>query len=225
MSSHEEAVERDWKTQYVLGELPERERSRFEDHFFDCATCAEGVKTAYLLLRGVEATLKHPIFGAEMEEEAAPVAERTTARAARPWVLRALPIAAMLCLSLGVGVEYVALQRARSPQTVASFSIPPQAKGSTQEIALPATGGFIELEFDLLDVAPQYHWEIKSAGTDRALMSGQAQPPANTVALKLLVPAGRLHPGRYEAVISCPPDHSTVYPFDVAAGPQRQAAP
>jgi|SRR5580658_2097831 hypothetical protein len=224
MLSHEEAIERDWKTPYVLGELPERERDRFEEHFFDCATCSDGVKTAYLLLRGVEVTLKHPIFGTEMEE-APSVPERRTARPIWPRAMQALPYAAILCLSLGTGVEYVALQTARSPQTVVAFAIHAQAKGSTQEILLPVADAFVELEFDLPDVAPQYNWEIKSAGADRALMSGQARPPANTVVLKLLVPANRLHPGRYEAAISFPPGHVTMYPFDVSAGPERKGAP
>jgi hypothetical protein len=224
MQSHEEAIERDWKTPYVLGELPERERNRFEDHFFDCPACLESVRTAYLLLRGVEVTLKHPIFGAEAAE-APLVPERKPARPIWPWVLQALPYAAILCLTLGAGIQYVALEKARSPQIVAAFNLQPQAKGSTQQILLPAAGGFVELELDLMDTAPQYHWEIKSAGADRALMSGQAQPPANSVVLKLLVPAGRLHPGRYEAAISCPPDHTTVYPFDVAAEPKRKDAP
>jgi hypothetical protein len=224
MSSHEEAIERDWRTLYVLGELPEPERNRFEEHFFDCPTCSEGVKTAYLLLRGVEVTLKHPIFGTEVEE-APSVPERRTARPIWSWAMQALPYAAILCLSLGAGVQYVALQTARSPQMVASFRILAQAKGSTQEILLPAADGFVELEFDLLDVAAQYHWEIKSAGADRVLMSGQARPPANTVVLKLLVPANKLHPGRYEAAISFPPDHLTMYPFDVIAEPERKGAP
>jgi len=108
---------------------------------------------------------------------------------------------------------------------VVSFAIPAQAKGGSHEIVLPEAGGFVELELDLLDLAPQYNWEIKSAGTDRALMRGQAQPPANTLVLKLLVPADKLHPGRYEAALSVPPDRKMVYPFDVVAGPGRKGAP
>jgi len=90
---------------------------------------------------------------------------------------------------------------------------------------LPAAGGLVELEFDLLETAPQYHYEIRSAGADRALLSGQAPALANAVVLKLLVPANRLRPGRYEAAISFPPGHKTTYPFDVVNGPARETAP
>src|SRR5580700_7248945 len=205
MTSHEEAIERDWKTAYVLGDLQEPERSRFEEHFFDCPTCSEGVRTAYLLLRGVEVTLKHPIFGAEISETPV-VPIRKPARTVGPWVMRALPYAAIVVLLGGTATQYVALRKVRSPQVLAAFTIPAQAKGSTQKIVLPAGGGFVELDFDLLDAAAQYHWEIRSAGAGRALMSGPAQLPADAVVLKLLVPANLLQPGRYVAAISFPPD-------------------
>lgn len=234
MLSHEEAIERDWKTPYVLGELPEPERDRFEEHFFDCPTCSEGVKTAYLLLRGVEATLKRPIFATELvpeAEEAPPVPERKPAqpmRAARPkwsWAIQALPYAAIVCLSLGAGVQHYALEKALSPRMVVAYDMAPQAKGGTQQIVLPATGEFVELKFDLIVVAPQYNWEIKPAGADRVLMSGQARPPAHAVVLQLLVPAASLHPGRYEATLIVPSGNKTVYPFEVIEEPGRNGAP
>ena len=234
MLSHEEAIERDWKTPYVLGELPEPERDRFEEHFFDCPTCSEDVKTAYLLLRGVEATLKHPIFATEVEpeaEEVPSVPERKPAppmRSARPkwsWAIQALPYAAILCLSLGAGVQHFALQKALSPRMVVAYDIQPQAKGSTQKIVLPAAGEFVELKFDLIVVAPQYNWEIKPAGADRAVMSGEARPPAGAVLLQLVVPSSRLHPGRWEATLFVPPGNKTVYPFEVIEEPGRNGAP
>jgi hypothetical protein len=223
MTSHEEAIERDWKTPYVLGDLPERERNRFEEHFFDCPTCSEGVRTAYLLLRGVEVTLKHPIFGTEMEE-APPVPRRKAVRPIRSWAMRVLPYAAMLVLALGAGAQYIALQKARSPQAVVAFHIHAQAKGSAPELLLPAAG-FVELKIDVPELAPLYDWEIRSAGTGRALMNGQARPPADSVVFRILVPADKLHPGRYEADVIVPPDHHTAYPFNVIAEPERRGAP
>ena len=224
MSSHEEAIERDWTTQYVLGDLPEPERNRFEEHMFDCPACSDAVKRSYLLVRGAEVTLKHPIFGAQ-QQAAEPVQKPRTVRPSWSLALHALPYAALVCLSLGTGFEYVALQKARSPQAVVAFAIPAQAKGGSHEIRLPESGGFVELELDLMDLAPQYQWEIRSAGGDRTLMSGQARQSPDTLILKLILPADKLRPGRYEAAVAVPPDHKTVYPFEVVAGPGRKGTP
>jgi hypothetical protein len=214
MSTHEEALESDWRRLYVLGELPEPERSRFEEHFFDCPSCADAVRTAYLLVRGAETTFQRQIFTAEPAPAPAPTTQKAKSHPRR-WALYALPYAAVVCLSVGAGVEYVALRKAQAPQTVVSFSVPPQAKGEPYRIALPAAGQFVELDFDLLDTAPQYDWEIRTAGSNRALMTGRAKPSANSVTLKLLVPTAKLRPNRYEAAISFPPAHKTVYPFEV----------
>jgi len=224
MSNHEEALERDWRTLYVLGELAEPERSRFEEHFFDCPDCADAVKRSYLLLRGAESTLKRSIFAAA-PQTAVPAPKPRNPRTALSWSLRALPYAAMVCLSVAAGFQYVALERARSPQTLVSFDIAPQAKGEAEKITLPETGGFVELELDLLQPAPLYHWEIKSAGAARALTGGEVRPPANTLVLKLLVSADKLHPGRYEAAIAVPSGQRTVYPFEVIAAPSRKSTP
>jgi hypothetical protein len=105
-----------------------------------------------------------------------------------------------------------------------AFHIHAQAKGSAPELLLPAAG-FVELKIDVPELAPLYAWEIRSAGTGRALMNGQARPPADSVVFRILVPADKLHPGRYEADVIVPPDHHTAYPFNVIAEPERKGAP
>ena len=42
---HEEATRIRAAERYVLGELSDGERDRFEDHFFDCPFCAEDART------------------------------------------------------------------------------------------------------------------------------------------------------------------------------------
>ena len=215
MVTHEEALERDWIALYVLGELPESERSRFEEHLFDCPDCSEGVKTGHLLLRGVEVTFKRPIVGAG-HQPAKPAREQSGPASKWPRRMIALPYAAVLCLSLGgAGLEYAALQKASAPQPVVSFAIPPLAKGSARQIHLPPTGAFVELDLDLLEPAPQYHWEIRPAGAARALTGGQVRQPADMEALKLLLPVHRLKPGRYDVVIAGQTGRNIVYPFEL----------
>ena len=42
--NHNEAVREQAVERYLLGELPEDARARFEEHFFDCALCAADLK-------------------------------------------------------------------------------------------------------------------------------------------------------------------------------------
>lgn len=214
MSTHEEALERDWVARYVLGELPEPERDRFEEHLFDCPECSEGIRTGHLFVRGVEATFKRSIVGPE-HAAAKPVQRRSAPPSRWPRMVIALPYAAVLCLSLGgTGLEYAALRKARSPQTLLSFAIPPQAKGGVRQIRLPRTGAFVELELDLVETAPKYHWELRPAGSARASAGGQVRQPADVETLKLLLPV-QLKPGRYDVVIAGQPGRHIVYPFEI----------
>lgn len=214
---------------YGLGQLPEEERNRFEEHFFDCPECMAGVRAAYLMTRGAEVTLKHPIFGAEVAKSPTVTEIRprqpAPARPVKWWVLHALPYAAILLLSVGTGVEYVALQMARSPQSVVAFAVRAQAKGAPTKIVLPAAGGSVELDLDLMDEAPQYEFEIRSVGYSRALMKREMPRPTKSPVLKVVFPADGLRPGAYEAIIRAAPGHEAIYPFDVDVEGQGQAGP
>lgn len=54
--SHEEAEEIHAVEGYLLNDLTEEQRSRFEAHYFDCPICAEAVSAGQELLEGV----RHP---------------------------------------------------------------------------------------------------------------------------------------------------------------------
>ena len=79
-SSHQQSVAADWVRQYVLDELPEPERERFEEHFFECSACSDRVRTAYLLLRGVEATLQRDLIRPDCGLERAAAGARSPRR-------------------------------------------------------------------------------------------------------------------------------------------------
>jgi len=186
------------------------------------------VRAAYLMMRGAEVTLKHPIFGAAVANSPTVTEMRLPQPAAAPvkwWVLHALPYAAILLLSVGTGVEYVALQMARGPQSVVAFAVHAQAKGAPTKIVLPAAGGSVELDLDLMDMAPQYEFEIRSVGYSRALMKREMPRPTKSPVLKVVFPADGLRPGAYEAIIRAAPGHEAIYPFDVDVEEKGQAGP
>ena len=41
--NHEEAMKAQTTERYLLGDLPENERDAFEEHYFECAICADEV--------------------------------------------------------------------------------------------------------------------------------------------------------------------------------------
>src|SRR4051794_12771237 len=108
MVSHQEAVGRDWPALYALGELPDRERDQFEEHLFDCPVCSQSVKTGYLLLRGIESTLKRPLSGKQQRTEPILVTQPKTTRRSWPRMMMALPYAAAVCLAVAAGSQYLA---------------------------------------------------------------------------------------------------------------------
>ena len=52
---HHNAVESRASERYLLGEMSEPERFEFEAHYFDCAVCADDVRTGAALARGIKA--------------------------------------------------------------------------------------------------------------------------------------------------------------------------
>jgi hypothetical protein len=59
MMDHNEAAATGATERYMLGEMGEAERSAFEEHFFSCAECAEDVRAAGILRRGIREAGSH----------------------------------------------------------------------------------------------------------------------------------------------------------------------
>jgi hypothetical protein len=57
MMEHAEAVRRLVAEQYLLGELSEREREDFEEHFFSCSDCLDAVASGAKLVANAKAVL------------------------------------------------------------------------------------------------------------------------------------------------------------------------
>jgi anti-sigma factor RsiW len=49
---HIEALWLQAAEKYVLGELPNSQREEYEEHYFNCADCAEDIKAAVALVEG-----------------------------------------------------------------------------------------------------------------------------------------------------------------------------
>src|ERR1700752_4714986 len=85
--NHNEAICEQAVERYLLGELPEDARARFEEHFFDCALCAADLKDGTLF---VDALRFDPQLAGSPQRSMHLVGKRNPLRWARPWLVPAL---------------------------------------------------------------------------------------------------------------------------------------
>jgi hypothetical protein len=102
---HAQAQERHAADLYVLGELSEQEADAFEDHFFDCAVCADDVRVGMNFLDGGRRMLREE--GMAANANVVPIASR---RRMNVW----MPIAAAAMLVVVIGSP-ILLSRAKAP--------------------------------------------------------------------------------------------------------------
>jgi anti-sigma factor RsiW len=55
---HDSAVESEAALRYVLGEMSQEERDRFEEHYFRCHRCTDDVQTILSLQQDIRRVLK-----------------------------------------------------------------------------------------------------------------------------------------------------------------------
>jgi hypothetical protein len=85
--NHTEAIREQAVERYLLGELPDEARARFEEHLFDCALCAADLKDGTLF---VDALRSDPQLTAVPHREIHVVGKRHPVSWVRPWLVPAL---------------------------------------------------------------------------------------------------------------------------------------
>jgi Putative zinc-finger len=123
---HSEATRNLVVEQYILGELGERQRDEFENHFFDCPECAEDVKAAAILVANLKV-----VFRESATENLAAVSKRIQWLPFAGWGFApAASIAA--CAILGVLVVLVSYQNLLQIPDIRAHVL------STQLVLMPA---------------------------------------------------------------------------------------
>jgi hypothetical protein len=142
--NHEDALREMSAEQYLLGELRGEARERFEDHLFECPSCADDVKAGVTFLQGARAELS--------------AATTFKARAAKPSSLRWLLSPAWMVPALAASLVTVAYQaafvepalrqqlaQADSPAIVNNLVLTGGATrgGGMSTVSAPAHGSFL----------------------------------------------------------------------------------
>jgi hypothetical protein len=205
---HLEAVANQLTEKHLLGELSEAENAEFELHYFSCAECAEDLGLALLLRDSARL-----VFAEEEQHQeqrvlvpAARVGwrERLSAFWRQPaFAVPALTSAALLALVFYQSAVLIPSYRKRvhaavTAQAPLAFTLRQPSRGTTPQVSMPQGAEFVILKFDAAwDAQPaSLHCTLTAEGAANSF-SFDAQPPQPGESVNLLIPAGKLTPGRW----------------------------
>lgn len=185
---HDQAVKSRAAERYLLDEMSELERHRFEAHYFECPECAEEIR-----------------LGMALQETAAEAPAPGQAAKGKPgsWPpLRLVSLAAAAGLVMAVGYQSLfvipELQSMARPQALAPAVLRPVSRGADTEIKVSPVAPFVSMSLDVnLDPLPpelQYDLATDQGGI---VASGRVSSPAPGTPLLLIVPSKVMTPGRY----------------------------
>lgn len=217
--THQQALDGLASERYLLDEMTEVERFEFEEHYFDCAECAEDVRLGDII--GQEARRVGPAMAA------APQAGRPAAVLTSPkWWRRpmtAAPWAVAATLALVVGYQSLVtvpgLRDAGGSQSIEPVMLRGATRGAGTTVTVAPGQRFVALSAELLTPPQSSSLTYEILDANRATVaSGRASVPSAGAPLTLLVPADELQAGRFTLTLR-DGDQKTVigeYEFEVS---------
>ncbi len=221
--NHHQAVSSHATERYLLDEMSEVEKFAFEDHYFDCAECADDVRAAVLVRDGVKggllATGEAPATSAS-GAAAAPSANdvrrgivhampQRSANVRTSWYRApAVPWAVAATLAVAVGLQTMTPtpggSASDSPalQALAPVTLRPASRGAVPAITVAGeTPLTLALDVNAPETTTELAYELTGPDNQVAL-SGQVAAPAPGTPLFLLVsPSTFPAEGRYSLAV------------------------
>ena len=198
---HDVVVRQKMTERYLLNELDPRVKDEFEEHFFECAECAEDVRAASLFVERSKVVMAQPAASV-----AVPVPAPTPApRGWLAWLRPAIAAPALAALLLVVGYQNLVtlpqLSNASRPQVLPWTSVNvgvfaeantltvPKDSGFVLFVRIPPNGTYSNYTADLYNPAGKLEWSLTIPAAE-----GQDQWPVQ-------VPAARRAAGTYSMVV------------------------
>ena len=217
---HQNAMASKASERYLLGEMSEPERFDFEAHYFDCALCAEDVRTGAALARGIKAVCAED---ATLRPQTAVVSESSR----NGWFswLR-FPMLAPSAMALAFGcvaawqtfVVIPGLRWAGSPQALSPVVLRAAARGEEQAITVKDPKGVSALSLDVNTAAPggKLRYEVDGPGGGTRA-SGTAYAPPQASPLILVIPNAAIRESGEWVLILRDPEGAELarYPFSI----------
>jgi hypothetical protein len=212
--THDQAVQTMAAERYLLEEMSEIERYRFEEHFFECEECADAMRLGHQLR-----TEARTLF------EAAPSAAATAVPSRSPrWSVRTIvPWAAAAVLALALVGQVRQTPPAVAPDSAAAYVpalLRPASRGQVPKVSVPAEGAVVlSLDVNIGTPGSAIAYRLARDGGAEAA-SGRAIVPPAGAPLVLVVAAERLRPeGAYLVTLTTEGDGGppAEYRFTTAA--------
>lgn len=203
--THQEAIETHAAERYQLDEMTELERHAFESHYFECPTCAEGVRVGAALASSIRA---HGDFLASSPAEAPeapavftrhqPSGQFEQPRPRRLTSMVALAVAASLALVAGYQslVVIPELRTAAGPQALSPVTLRPLSRGDLPVVTAGNGPVALSLDVNTRPTTSELLYDLETAA-GVSVLAGSAPVPAPGTPLLLLLPGNTLSTGRY----------------------------
>jgi len=190
---------------YVLGELNEEDRSRYEEHFFACGECAEDVEGAAVFVANAKKVLAEDT---EDTKERVDVRASEAPRAGWLALFWPMPAGALAALFLFVGVAgYQAvfllpdlrreLAQAEAPQPAPWYFLS-VSRSEPQVVKVSRATRMVGLTLSKSSdrIFPFYRCEVHAPG-GRLVSSAVVPGPGPRGELEILIPVSGMEPGDY----------------------------
>jgi hypothetical protein len=187
---HEVAAKTHAVERYLLGEMPATERDAFEEHYFSCAECAEGVRSGSQLTRDLKAALQ--------ELQSRPQASSPSWSS---WLRMPVLVPTFAAFALAFVVGYQNLAVLPDLEAPRSMSAPIPLDGITRS-SVPSVRAGAPLRFQTAvesSSSTKLYVELSNS-SGSIVRSGQVAAPAPGLALDVFFP-GTLAAGRYHLVV------------------------
>ncbi len=191
--NHEQSLESQAAERYLLEEMSEMDRHRFEEHYFSCAECAESVRLGAMLAANSRAA-----FAREPARREAPARSRSWLDWLRVPMLA--PSAVALALACVVGyqalVQMPELRAGLAAQAVDPVALHSASRGVEPLVPVASGPGFFSVAVLVTAEVQAGLLSYKlTDGSGRQAASGTAQVPAPGRSLILLFPNSSVRTG------------------------------
>ena len=191
--THQEAVDTLAVERYLLDEMSEEDRQTYEEHYFQCETCADDLRVATAMLQGA----KEGFASSGAGRVVSITADRSAGSKTAWYRSAALPWAAAATLAVVAGYESLwvvpSLRKGASPLVLSPLALRPQSRGAETVIPVDAHGGPTTLAIEVNEPpqAGEVTYDLSST-EGRHIVSGRAPAPAPGSPLLLLMPSWTL---------------------------------